>query len=210
MRNRTTTMALAGMVAAALALSGCASAGNDATEVTEGASGTTESTGTEEATSTEESQGDDTAEGEYDERDVRGQSPETDHEQAVSAAVEAAGGGIVYEIELDHSDDAGEWVYEVSVLDGTTDHDITLSAASGEVLEHERDDEDDSEREVTFDDMTPAEALELAAAEVGADTVLEGWTLSWDDGRLHYDIDTDADDDDDLEVWVDDSSVTRD
>ena len=208
MRTRTTKVALVTAAIAALTLSGCAS-GGDETEVTEGATGTAESTGTESTDAPDQSQGDSDAEGEYDERDVRGQSPAIDHEQAVSAAVEAAGGGIVYEIELDHSRDAGEWIYEVSVLDGTTDHDIKLSAESGEVLEHERGEEDDSEREVSFSDMAPAEALELAAAEAGAEAVFEGWTLSWDDGRLHYDIDV-RDGDDDLEVWVDDRSVTRD
>ena len=205
--NRMTLAALVAASTAALVLSGCSSA-DESVELSEGPTGVAESPAATDDSTNDDAADESEAPDGFDERDVRGATPEIDYEQALSLAVDAAGGGFVYEIELDHSRDAGEWVYEIDVLNGGTSHELKLSASSGDVLEHERDDEDDDEREVSFDDMTPEEALQIATDEIGSDEVIEGWTFSWDDGRLQYDIDLRGDDD--LEINVEDGSVSRD
>lgn len=205
--NRMTLAALVAASTAALVLSGCSSA-DESVELSDGPTGVAESPAATDASTNDDAADESETPDGVDERDVRGQTPEIDYEQAVSLAVDAAGGGFVYQIELDHSRDAGEWVYEIDVLNGGTSHELKLSASSGDVLEHERDDEDDDEREVSFDDMTPEEALQIATDEIGSDEVIEGWTFSWDDGRLQYDIDLLGDDD--LEINVEDGSVSRD
>ena len=75
------------------------------------------------------------------------------------------------------------------------------------MLEHDRDSDDDNEREVTFA-MTPDEALDLAAAELADGAIIEGWTLSWDDGRLEYEIDVEPGED--LVVDVESGEVRED
>lgn len=172
----------------ALALAGCSSS-EDPSDAGEAPRGTAESPAASEPI--DESTG---GGGEFDERDVRGQELDIDHERAVEIALEEAGGGIVFSIELDHSRHHGEWVYEIEVLDGSDEHDFDISATSGEVLEHDRDSEDDTEQEVTFE-MTPAEALDLAAGQLADGDIVEGWTLSWDDGQLEYEIDVEPGED---------------
>lgn len=194
--------------AGALLLAGC-STGTEPTEVGDGAEGSAPPATAQPAqpseSAAESNPADDAG---LHERDVRAQTFGIDHEEAVAIAVAEAGGGFAYQIEVDWSDDHGEWVYEVEVLDGRSDHEFDLSTADGSVLKHERDDEDDSEREIDFS-MTPAEALELAAAELVDGEWIEGWTLSWDDGRLEYDIDTENGPDD-IVIDVASGSVTRD
>lgn len=202
---RLTAVAAASM--AALVLAGCSGA-DEPTELSDGPTGVAESSAATDESTNDDAADESDAADTFDDGDVRAQTPAIDYEQAVSLAVDAADGGFVFDIEFDHSRDAGEWVYEIDVLNGSTSHELRLSASSGDVLEHERDDEDDDEREVTFSDMTPEEALQIASDEVGSDEVIEGWTLSWDDGRLHYDIDLRGDDD--FEINVEDGSVTRD
>ena len=205
--KRLTLAALVAASTAALVLSGCASA-EESTELSEGPTGVAESPTTD--TSTTDDAADESASADhYDERDVRGQNPQIDYEQAIAIALDTAGGGFVYDLELDHSDDADAWVYEVSVRDGNTDHELVLSSSSGDVLEHEREDEDDDdpEREIAFDDMNPEEALQIASDEAG-DDIVEGWALAWEDGELRYDID--VREGDDFEISVADGTISRD
>ena len=195
--------------AGVLVLGGCVS--GDSSELDDGVQDSSEPT-VAQPTDTVESDGagaDDTpAETDYHERDVRGQSFGIDHEEAVSIALAEAGGGFAYQLEVDWSDDFDQWVYEVEVLDGNTDHEFDLAAADGTILKHERDDEDDSEREISFD-MTPEQALTAAGEQLADGEWIEGWTLSWDDDRLEYEIDT-AGGDDDIVIDVESGSVTRD
>lgn len=166
----------------ALALAGCSSPADDSSDAGDAPRGTTEESS---APAPEETTGET---GSNEDRDVRSQDFDIDHERAVEIALEEAGSGFAFSIELDHSRLHNEWVYEVEVQDGNNQHDIDISASTGEVLEHDQDSDDDTEREITFE-MTPAEALELAADQLADGDAIEGWTLSWDDGQLEYEID---------------------
>lgn len=81
-------------------------------------------------------------------------APAVDRAAAERAALAAAGGGRVTKVEFDSDDrddhdddrDAGDddrdhW--EVEVLNGTIEHDIDIDAATGQVLDHDRDDQAD-------------------------------------------------------------------
>ncbi|HIY64882.1 MAG TPA: PepSY domain-containing protein [Candidatus Agrococcus pullicola] len=183
----------AALAVAALALAGCSGTGDETTDLGDAPQGTSDTTETAMPNQNDSDESTDAVDTEYDERDVRAQHLDIDHEQAVDIALTEAGGGFVFALELDHSRHHGEWVYEVEVQDGSTQHEIDISAMTGDVVEHDTDSDDDREREITFD-MTPDEALSLAD-QFKPDTVLEGWTLSWDDGQLEYEIDVEPGDD---------------
>ena len=123
-------------------------------------------------------------------------------EDAVQRALDASGGGDVHSITIDH-DRRNGWEWEIEIRNGAQEHDIELSAISGEIIEHERDQDDDGEPAVDIADPMPyAEAIELA---LGAqDGRVSGWSLESDDDRLHYTVDIVPDGaNDDVEVEVD-------
>ena len=123
-------------------------------------------------------------------------------EDAVQRALDAAGGGDVHTVTIDH-DRRNGWEWEIEIRNGTEEHDIELSAISGEVIEHERDQDDDGEPAVDVTSPMPyAEAIELA---LGAqDGRVSGWSLDSDDGRVHYGVDImPAGSNDDVDVVVD-------
>ena len=123
-------------------------------------------------------------------------------EDAVQRALDAAGGGDVHTVTIDHDRRKG-WEWEIEIRNGTEEHDIELSAITGEVIEHERDQDDDGEPAVDVTSPMPyAEAIELA---LGAqDGRVSGWSLDSDDGRVHYGVDImPAGSNDDVEVVVD-------
>lgn len=122
-------------------------------------------------------------------------------EDAVQRALDAAGGGDVHTVTIDHDRRHG-WEWEIEIRNGTEEHDIELSAISGEVIEHERDQDDDGEPAVDVTSPMPyAEAIELA---LGAqDGRVSGWSLDSDDGRVHYEVDImPAGSNDDVDVVV--------
>ncbi|MCT2178218.1 PepSY domain-containing protein [Brachybacterium muris] len=123
-------------------------------------------------------------------------------EDAVQRALDAAGGGDVHTVTIDH-DRRNGWEWEIEIRNGTEEHDIELSAITGEVIEHERDQDDDGEPAVDVTSPMPyAEAIELA---LGAqDGRVSGWSLDSDDGRVHYGVDiVPAGSNDDVDVVVD-------
>ena len=207
--NRTRTRSLLALsAAAALTLTGCAS-GDDTADAGEGIQASPEPAPAQPSqTVQQETESESAAGGSFHERDVRAQTLDVAPEDAVDLAVSEAGGGFVYQLELDWSDHHGAWVYEVEVLDGTTDHEFDLDAMTGAILKHERDDEDDTEREITFA-MTPDEAVALAADHVTDGEWIEGWTLSWDDGKLEYDVDVEGGGDD-VRIDTESGQVARD
>ncbi len=95
------------------------------------------------------------------------------------------------------------WEWEHEAVDGGRQHDLDIDAASGEVTEHDQDDDDDQHPAVDVSSPKPyAEAIEIALGkEPGR---VSGGGLSSDDGRIHYTIDIDrSSGDDDVEVEVD-------
>lgn len=123
-------------------------------------------------------------------------------EDAVQRALDASGGGDIHSISIDH-DRRNGWEWEIEIRNGSEEHDIELSAISGEIIEHERDQDDDGEPAVDIADPLPyAEAIDLALGEL--DGRVSGWSLESDDDRVHYTVDiVSKGSDEDVDVEVD-------
>jgi uncharacterized membrane protein YkoI len=136
--------------------------------------------------------------------DLRTEAPAVDAEQAIEVALQEVGDQTVYAIELEYDMRAQAWQWEVGVLEGATDHEVTIDATTGEVVEHQQEPTDDQEQAIDLaSPMTFQEALDLAAAEV--DAPLTGWKLEWDDGAMQYQFEF-APGQDDVDVVVDTAS----
>src|SRR5699024_4065961 len=82
-------------------------------------------------------------------------------EKAIEIGREEAGGGDLVQIEIDHDRSAWEWELEL-VLDGTQ-HELDIDATTGEVTDHETDDDDD--RDPVVDVTSPlaySDSIDLA------------------------------------------------
>lgn len=122
-------------------------------------------------------------------------------QDAMLAAVEKAGGGFVYSIELDWSQYHNAWVYELDVLMGTMDHDVDINADTGEVLELERDETNDKKQAVSLDSpMTWESARDKALAAVQGQVT--GWKLEYDDDYTAYEFGIVDSSGDEIEVKV--------
>lgn len=211
--SRTLSRLGAPLVGAALILSGCSPTGGAGTPTPEGpiTPGTsipstvetppssqpvtpeaTGSTPTDEASSAVTQPGEDA--------DLAGLTLFKPPATALARAAEISG-GIVHELELGHSRDHGGWVYEVYVRDGDIEHEITIDAVTGKVLEVDRDDdEDDPVQAIDLSIMSPSEAMRIAL-QTQPGTVSE-WKLAWRHGRLVYEVDVRTGDDS-VDVFVD-------
>ena len=136
--------------------------------------------------------------------DLAEDSPAISAEDAIKKAKERVGGGTVHSIELDWDDDDQAWQYEVSVLDGKTDHDVEIDAETGKVVHDDKDDTDDKEKAIDLNDpMTFDDALKRAQKK--SDGKLVSWKLEFDDGKQEYQFDFEKDGED-TEVTVDTES----
>lgn len=126
-------------------------------------------------------------------------------QEAIDTATGEVGrGGIVHAIEVDWSKRHSTWKWEVKILDDGTDHEVEIDANTGEVIDHEKERTNDTEKAIDPNKPLPfADALRLATDEV--DGPLTGWKLEWDDGRREYqfDIADPSRSDDETEVTVD-------
>lgn len=121
-------------------------------------------------------------------------------EKAVEIGKQEAGGGDLVQIEIDHDRSAWEWELEL-VLDGTQ-HELDIDATTGEVTQHETDDDDDRDPVVDVTaPMTPQEALEIALGEEPGR--VSGWELGSDDDRVQYQIEIVRPEGGDVDVEVD-------
>lgn len=100
--------------------------------------------------------------------------------------------------------DDGRFEYEIDGFNASNNFELTLDAETGEILQQETDNDDDSETAIDFGMIiSPAEAMEIALSEVGSGYVKE-WDLDTDDGRTLYEIDVEGQENqDDDDVYVD-------
>ena len=136
--------------------------------------------------------------------DLAEDSPAISAEDAIKKAKDKVGGGTVHGIELDWDDDDQAWQYEVSVLEGKTDHDVEIDAETGKVVHDDKDDTDDKEKAIDLNDpMTFDDALKRAQKKSGGKLV--SWKLEFDDDKQEYQFDFEKDGED-TEVTVDTES----
>lgn len=210
----TATTAAAGALAVAFALAGCSGTDEEQNQGGGEQSQAAETTAPAEESSDDDS-GDDTdddageqssapAEGSgglAPDADLSSESPSVSPEDAISAAQKEAGNGTVHAIELDYDRRDAAWQYEVKILKDSTDHDISIDAETGEVVDTEKDSTDDKEGSIDLTDpLSFDDALALAADK--SDGRLTSWKLEHDDGRAEYQFDFD-DNGEDTEVTVD-------
>jgi uncharacterized membrane protein YkoI len=192
----------AGIAALGLALAGCSNADSDDGSG-DGQSSPAASADSDAGTSDEASEptaDDDTAGEDANsdssalpaDADLSKDSASVSPEDAIDTALKETGDGIVHGIELDWDETDSAWQYEVSILDGTTDHDIEIDAESGKIVDHDKDSTDDEEKAIDLTDpMTFDEALELAQEKSSGRLV--GWKLEYDDGQREFQFDFEHD-----------------
>ena len=136
--------------------------------------------------------------------DLAEDSPAISAEDAIKKAKDKVGGGTVHGIELDWDDKDQAWQYDVSILDGKTDHDVDIDAETGKVVSEDKDDADDKEQAIDLNDpMTFEDALKRAQKK--SDGKLVSWKLEFDDDKQEYQFDFEKDGED-TEVTVDTES----
>ena len=136
--------------------------------------------------------------------DLAEDSPAISAEDAIKKAKDKVGGGTVHGIELDWDDKDQAWQYDVSILDGKTDHDVDIDAETGKVVSEDKDDADDKEQAIDLNDpMTFEDALKRAQKK--SDGKLVSWKLEFDDDKQEYQFDFEKGGED-TEVTVDTES----
>lgn len=143
----------------------------------------------------------DSTEGLPEDADLATEEPPITAERAVEIGTETVGGGDLVQIGIDHDDRTWEW--ELEIVENGTQHELDIDATTGEVSEHETDEDDDQDPVVDVTSpMAYSEAIEIALGEVPGRVA--GWDLDSDDGTIRYQIEIDRDQgDDDVEVEID-------
>lgn len=214
--NRMAMSTVAGLAALTLGLAGCggSDSGTDEAQNSPAASESAQASpagGEDQSDDRQDDDGDGTKSAEESSgkglsagADLSNESLAISAEDAIKTAEEEVGNGIVHGIELDWDDKDEAWQYEVSILDGNTDHDIEIDAETGEIVKHEQDSTDDKEKAIDLNDpMTFDDALKLAQNK--ADGKLVSWKLEFDDGKQEYQFDFEKGSED-VEVTVDTDS----
>ena len=162
--NRMALSTAAGLAALSLGLAGCtgSGSGNGGDDTQDTPAADSSSGNADEATDDkDQNAGDD---GEQDsthdssgrglpaDADLSKDTPAVSADDAIETAKKEVGDGIVYGIELDWDEKDGAWQYDVSILDGATDHDVEIDADSGQIVEHEQDSTDDREEPIDLND----------------------------------------------------------
>lgn len=117
--------------------------------------------------------------------------------RAIATAAQAAG-GTAYE--LDDADDDGQW--EIDVMVGDRNHEVTVAADGQTVVSREEDDADTEDRNRLQQAQTTIEqAIEAALMEVPGN--LDDVELDDDNGRTVWEVTVDEQNMQDVEVYVD-------
>lgn len=121
-------------------------------------------------------------------------------EDAVQTFLDANGESVNID-EIDFDDDNNVYTYEISGWDDANEYDMEIDAETGDIVGEETESESDNDDQEMIDInniLTPQEAMDIAEQELGADVLIEGWTIEVDDGITVYDFDTEGAGDDDL------------
>lgn len=195
--NRMTYVAVAGVLGAGLALTGCSGSSDGGAQESpdSGASQAAESTDSSDQESTDEAStdsGNDSGSPLAKDADLSKDSPATSAKDAVKTAQDKvkAKDGTLHAVELDFDSDDGKWEYDVKIMDGTTDHKVVIDADTGDIVRDESEDSDDKEKAIDLDSpMTFDEAYDLAKDK--GKGALTGWKLEYDDGQREFQFDFD-------------------
>lgn len=123
-------------------------------------------------------------------------------ERAVEIATETVGGGDLVQVEIDYDDRAGAWEWEIELVMDGSQHELDIDATTGEVTEHDVDEDDDQDPVVDVTSpMTPSEAIEIAVGQEPGR--VSGWELDSEDGSIRYEIEIDRADGGDIDVEID-------
>lgn len=97
--------------------------------------------------------------------------------------------------EIDFDEDSNTYTYEISGWDANNEYDMEIDATTGDIIQQESDTEENNDETdvINVDNIiSPQEAMDIAEQELGADTVIDGWTIEVDDGITVYEIDTEG------------------
>lgn len=107
----------------------------------------------------------------------------------------------IIEISLDHDD--GFYQYEIEGFKDGTEYDATIDANTGEVIEMEKDDDEDGDAPIDINAIIkPEEAIEKALATQAEGAYVEEWSLEVDDGRTVYELDIENGDDVEIDAMT--------
>lgn len=124
-----------------------------------------------------------------DSRGIEGMTFSVSLEDAIDRFYETFGSEEINIDEIQFDRDNGRFVYEFEGWDGEYEYELDIDAETGEIIQQEQDEADDSEDILELDGIiTPQEAMESALDASGSGYV-EEWDLEVEDGRTIYDID---------------------
>lgn len=198
MKRRFTT-ALAVIALSGVALVGCAGDNDDADDLDDPGMEQPDPAPTDDSDDDDSGDSDDSSGGSLGESaDLSKTELPISQKAAVDAADAVAPGSTVTKIEVDYSRPHAAWVWEIDLQDGSEQHEVTISADSGDVLESKSDTENDPAESVEPASLSAADAM-VAAQKVKSGTV-SGWTLERDDAELIYEVDIRSGNDDETVI----------
>jgi uncharacterized membrane protein YkoI len=106
-------------------------------------------------------------------------------DRSMEIALAAAGGGMVEEIEFEHEN--GILTYEITVRNGGWKYEIKIDAASGEIIEVEREAAANLTQVYNSARVSFIRAMEAAIEKVGGGTI-EEVELDYENGILIYEV----------------------
>lgn len=112
-------------------------------------------------------------------------------DEAKKIALKLTKGGVVVEIELDKDDD--KIIYEIEILNGNIEFEISIDAYSGEVLEFEKDYKDDKDK--GEDDKSKGERDRNNKGDILDKKAISEITLDYTRGGVIIKIELEEDDD---------------
>ncbi|UBH22560.1 PepSY domain-containing protein [Macrococcus armenti] len=171
------------LLSSALALAAC---GGDKVENKETNTNETKTEQTSQTNNSDDSTSDDNSDN-NDDQSINFNDIKTSPEDAIKTAQSEVQGSLK-SISFDKDDN--KWVYDVSIIDSSNKkHELKIDADNNKIIKSEVDDDQDNEKEQTFDygKFVPVDEVIKAAQAVYKGDVKE-WSLDHDDGKFKYNI----------------------